>query len=545
MLPEFSVKNVKLKVSTDNTSLLFSYVIIATAVAYFVATKSWQHTSPIGFLVVLVLIIGQIVLLNLPWTKNLEFINSGGLIPLLIYNVALTINMVWYFPLYSPFILIAPPILFITVYYRGWISAVLSSLELILIVVLATHYQGLPHVAHAVYYPYAIVALGIAYIGLVTRAGAIENGIRTELGRVATHLSTERQQLGTLINSIGDPVIATDTAGNILFYNAAALSLFNTQSIKIGQPLSSVAKLYDESGQWINIFGLISEKAGQSQFNNFHILPSDNDTEHIDLAIDISRIAPDAQSQQESGFIFLMRDITKEKTLDQERDEFVSVTSHELRTPITLVEADISLAMLNQDGSPPLPAKVMERLEKAHQGIVYLANLTNQLITLSEAEKNRLQIISAPIDMKEFMAELETKYRPQATAKKLRFSSKLAPNVPALNSSLIYLNDILDNFLSNAIKYTDKGSVTLDARLSEDNKNVVISVRDTGMGISVSDKTKIFEKFYRTEDFHTRETGGAGLGLYMSRKLGEYLGAKIWFESELNKGSSFFISLKL
>ena len=543
MLPEFSINKIKLKVSTDNASLLFSYLITATVLAYYFLSKSWRTTSPIGFFVVFGLVLVQIILLKLPATKDLEFINSGGIVPVLLYNIALIVNLIWYVPLYSPFILIAPPIMFITVYYRGPIAAIASILELIFIVVVATKIHGLPNVPYAYLFPYGLILLGISFAGLVMRAGQIENGIRLELGRVASHLSGERKQLATLINSIADAVVATDKAGSILFYNAAALSLFNTQTVAIGQSFSVMGKLYDEAGQRVDLLKLVGAQPGRVQLNNLHILPKDNETEHIDLAIDAARIEPDTDSPQASGYIFLMRDITNEKTLDEERDEFISVTSHELRTPITLVEADISIAMLNEEGQPPLPKAVRERLEKAHEGIVYLANLTNQLITLSEAEKNQLEIIAAEINLKDLLAEVVERYEPVATKKKLGFTTKRAPSLPTLKTSRIYLSEILDNLLSNAIKYTEKGSITVEVEAGEGGKSIIFSVKDTGIGISASDKPKLFGKFYRSEDFHTRETGGAGLGLYMSSKLAAYLNAKIWFESTLGKGSTFYIEI--
>jgi signal transduction histidine kinase len=545
MLPEFSLKKVKLKVSTDSTSLITGYVIFATAIAWYILARDWQHTSLIGFFILAGLILAQFLFLRLPQTKTIEFFNSGGIVPLVIYNVALAGALVLYVPLYSPFLLLMPGIIFLTVYYRGTITTILSIIELIAIVVIGTLLQGLPHEPYSIYYPYIIIVIGIAYTVNVSRAGSIENGVRLELGRVATQVFKERQQLSTLINSIGDAVVATDITGNILFYNAGALALLNTQAVTIGQPFSQIVKLYDEAGQWVNLLALVNDKSTQMQFNRFHILPSDNENEHIELAIDVSRIAADPNAKQESGLIFLMRDITKEKSLDQERDEFISVTSHELRTPITLVEADISLALLKQEGSPPLPPIVKQQLEKAHESILYLANLTNQLITISEAEKNNLQIISAPVDLKLLVKELETKYRALAKTKGLAFTAKLAPQVTTITTSRLYLGEILENFLSNAVKYTEKGAIALVIAPSENSKNLVFSVEDTGIGISISDKTKIFEKFYRSEDFHTRETGGAGLGLYMSRKLAGYLGAKIDFESKLNKGSVFHLTLKL
>ena len=116
--------------------------------------------------------------------------------------------------------------------------------------------------------------------------------------------------------------------------------------------------------------------------------------------------------------------------------------------------------------------------------------------------------------------------------------------VKQVSTSRVYLTEILENFLTNAIEYTQQGSITLSVKNAPDAQDgIIFSVADTGYGIGDSDKDKIFTKFYRAEDYKTKNTKGTGLGLYLTLKLAKAIDGKIWFISELNKGSTFFLQI--
>ncbi len=413
-------------------------------------------------------------------------------------------------------------------------------MEVIFIVVVGTYIQGLPHVPYAEYYPYIIIVLSIAYLGNISRAGHIENGTRIALSKAAARVSEEREQLSALINSMGDAVVATNLDGNLLFFNPAVQSLLGADTVNLGQNFFSIVRLLDDNDQPVDIFKQLHGTKGKMTVNNLHILQGNN--EKTDLGIEIAPIQPSTDGAQEQGYIIIMRDITKQKTFDEEKDEFIAITSHELRTPIAIAEASMSLALV---GKEKLPQSTRDNMEKAHKSVKLLAELTNSLITLSEVEKNRLELEISPVDVNETFHELESKYMKIAQSKGLRFISKVEPGIGAISTSKIYLKEILENYLSNALKYTQNGYVALDARLSTDKKSLILSVKDTGIGISKSDKPNIFGKFYQAENFSTRESGGSGLGLYVAMKLAQALGGKAWFESELKLGSTFYVSLKV
>jgi signal transduction histidine kinase len=187
------------------------------------------------------------------------------------------------------------------------------------------------------------------------------------------------------------------------------------------------------------------------------------------------------------------------------------------------------------------PDKLMQSLQEAHQQVLFLAGMINDLSTLSRAERGIADDVEV-IDVAQMAHDLFNEYSPEATKHQLHFNLELAPNLGSVQTSRLYLHELLQNFVTNAIKYTRDGSVTLAITKTRD-KRLVFAVSDTGIGISKSDQEKIFNKFYRSEDYRTRETGGTGLGLYVARKLSRKLGTNIELKSRLNHGSTFSFEL--
>ena len=224
--------------------------------------------------------------------------------------------------------------------------------------------------------------------------------------------------------------------------------------------------------------------------------------------------------------------------MEEERDEFISVISHELRTPITIAEASLSNVQLMMHRG--MTDKLDDSLAEAHKQIMFLARIVNDLSTLSRAERG-IADESELINVTELAEKLRHEYEPQATEKKLAFNLDVRAGVGNVNVSRLYLEELLQNFITNAIKYTQKGSVTLIMKRS--GGKVYFGVKDTGIGIGRSDQKKIFDRFFRAEDYRTRETSGTGLGLYVAAKLARKLGCTIKLESRLNHGSTFSFSL--
>jgi signal transduction histidine kinase len=164
--------------------------------------------------------------------------------------------------------------------------------------------------------------------------------------------------------------------------------------------------------------------------------------------------------------------------------------------------------------------------------------MLNDLSTFARAEKGTLETNLESFDPRELLETLRNDYLGAVESKGMFIATTIDPSTPLLmTSNRLYIREILQNFLTNAIKYSDKGTITLITRAKD--KGILYSVADQGIGISVSDQKKIFEKFFRTEDYRTRSTNGTGLGLYIVKKLAKILDASFEVQSEVGKGSIF------
>ena len=383
---------------------------------------------------------------------------------------------------------------------------------------------------------YFSLAIFIGTIGLVVSALRKIQGVEhTDLKRTKVEQQEQREQLLTLINSLGVAMMSTSPKGSIRVYNAALLSLLDTNDSLSGKSIDDVLNLYTVEGEPLKLTNLTS---ASQRLERDDIMLRYADGEEIRLSVSMSPIQGNFSKAfgTVGGFIFLMRDVTKAKSLEEERDEFVSVVSHELRTPITIAEGTISNAKLFLERGAT-PDKLVPALTEAHEQITFLASMVNDLGTLSRAERGAGDALE-PIDVTELATELYHKYEPRAKHRGLTLHLDAGARLGTITTSRLYLEEILQNFITNAIKYTQKGDVKLSIKRDREG-GVTFSVTDSGIGMSKSDLKHIFEKFYRSEDYRTRETSGTGLGLYVVSKLAHKIGVKVEVASKLNHGSTF------
>lgn len=349
-------------------------------------------------------------------------------------------------------------------------------------------------------------------------------------------IDVEHERLTSLINSMADGVIAVDAKMHVVIYNGAALNVLDLNSSVHGKPLKSILSLYDKNGQEVDVTKLVNEATTATSRRDLLLHYKDGSTANLYLSIAPVHLGYGRDGQR--GSVLLVRDITREKSLEEERDEFISVVSHELRTPIAISEGNISNALFIAEKTNDIE-QIKAALKQSHDQILFLASMVNDLATLSRAERGKLNVDIAPIDIPALVAELAKSYEGDAKAKGLELKTEIKGEIPPLFSGQLYVREVLQNFITNAIKYTDKGSVTVTAQPEE--KGVCFKVIDTGIGISKSDQEKVFDKFFRSEDFRTRKHNGTGLGLYVTLKLARLLHAEIELKSQIDKGSTFSI----
>ncbi len=377
----------------------------------------------------------------------------------------------------------------------------------------------------------------ISTVLIISRLRAITDQERIDLSVTSDRAAFQKERLLALVNSMGDAVITTDDNGMITVYNAATLSLLDTNANLQGRNIDEILQLTD--AQLVKVSVLAEARKRRRVFSRSDLRYTFDDGETLNVYLNVSPVQPGYQAKGERGYIFILRDITKDKSLEEERDEFISVVSHELRTPVAIAEGTVSNLMILQDRGAA--KKIIQTAAKdAHDQIMYLAKLVNDLSTLSRAERgvgSELEVI----DLNTMVQEMYKEYAPQATTKGLALDLNAPDKLPRMKTSKLYLEEILHNLMTNALKYTREGTITVSAVRTA--AGLKISVTDTGIGMSKFDQRHIFQKFYRSEDYRTRETNGTGLGLYVCKKLADKLKVGIGFESRLNYGTTFTLTI--
>lgn len=382
-----------------------------------------------------------------------------------------------------------------------------------------------------------LMTILLSYIFVNIISNSRKKAVDLQASQHSEQLQVNR--LHTLLNSISDAVMTLNRYGRVTSQNAAAQAFFDTNESLIGRNIDQILELSDANGHPVSATELARSIKSSSMRDDLSTGTGEN-LRHLN--IQMSRIRGTFNDEEEYGVVLILRDITKQKSLEEEKDEFISVTSHELRTPVAIAEGSLSNLMLMQERKVS-DVKIHDAAEAAHAQVVYLAKMINDLSTLSRAERGVGDFVE-PVNVNMLLHDLYGRYENEAHMKALQLNLDAQANLPSIETSRLYLEEILQNFITNAIKYTKEGSVTFGAKMETDSR-IRFFVKDTGIGMSKSDIEHIFEKFYRSEDYRTRETTGTGLGLYVVAKLSDKLSTKIEVDSRLNNGSTFSFVLPI
>lgn len=370
-----------------------------------------------------------------------------------------------------------------------------------------------------------------------TRTKTLTAKISRTLNPAKRDAELERQRLLSLINSMADAVLAIDNDQKVAMSNGAAQDILDLNSSLEGKHIKDIFKPSDANNQPIDIKRQIAECETPCTTRDWRLSYGPHD--HINLYVSIAPVEQSFGQAGGGGWVILLRDITREKSLEEERDEFISVVSHELRTPIAISEGNVSNAEFIFQKSGIKDQAIGEALKQAHDQINFLSSMINDLATLSRAERGKLVVDVETINAHELCQTLIANYTKDAEAKGLTMHGDIDPGLELLQSSKLYVREILQNFITNAIKYTERGAVTLHAKPFKE--GVQFAVSDTGIGISKADQERVFDKFFRSEDYQTRAQNGTGLGLYVTMKLARLIHAEIDLDSAPGKGSTFTI----
>jgi signal transduction histidine kinase len=292
----------------------------------------------------------------------------------------------------------------------------------------------------------AVLIVGVTAVA-IARIQEIDGA---ELSRTKALESLQRDRILTIVNNLADAVLSTDEDGVVRVYNAACLNLLDTNISLNGHHIDEVVSLF-EGEKAVSLYDEL-KKSRSVVIRDDLTMTLEDETLRLEVTYSPIRSSyrRSKKAKPQDGYIIILRDVTKAKSLEEERDEFISVVSHELRTPITITEGTISnVQLMMQRGDIPHDV-LKEAIDAAHDQVIYLSKMVNDLSTLSRAERG---VADAPetIEVRGLVDDLYKEYAPQAEAKKLHFNLDLGTRLGEVNTSRLYLKELLQNFVTNAI----------------------------------------------------------------------------------------------
>jgi PAS domain S-box-containing protein len=350
-----------------------------------------------------------------------------------------------------------------------------------------------------------------------------------------------------LLTSIGDGVIATDQTGKIVLFNKVSEELLEMKrDVALGKPYEEIWKLETEKGEQIPTEDHPIHKALHDaqtiNDSNYYYARRDgagNPIVRFPVAITAS---PVSLSAQVIGMIIVFRNITREKQVDRMKTEFISLASHQLRTPLSAIKWFTEMLLSGDAGElKPEQAEFAKNISDSSERMIALVN---SLLNISRIESGRIIVEPKPTDLSELVGGIINDLKAKTEERQQTLVVSVHKDLPKINLDPRLIGQVYLNLLTNAIKYTPKGG-EISVFISRNGDQVVSQVTDNGYGIPESEQSKMFGKFFRATNIIKVETDGTGLGMYLVKAIIESSGGKIWFKSAEGKGTTFWFSLPL
>lgn len=350
---------------------------------------------------------------------------------------------------------------------------------------------------------------------------------------------TQQAAAEAMFSSIGDGAIATDEFGKITMVNPVAQQILGYKaSDLIGKWFPKQIVALTESGQPLAMIDRPITRAfltGLPVSEKMFYRRKNGSTVPVSISV-----SPILLNGKPIGAIEVFRDITRDQEIDRMKSEFISLASHQLRTPLSAIKTYSHMLVDGYMG------EITPAQRKSLRTIIAGTNRMNELIStllnITRIESGTIAVTPKLLQVPKVVEEVVKELELMAADKSINVQQTSSGRNLAIQTDTLILKEILANLISNAIKYTpENGSVTIEVRSRT--HDLQVCVIDTGWGIPKYAQDQIFSKFFRAHNIVKRETTGTGLGLYLVKGLLDRLGGKIWFESEEGKGTTFCFSL--
>jgi two-component system phosphate regulon sensor histidine kinase PhoR len=355
-------------------------------------------------------------------------------------------------------------------------------------------------------------------------------------------VAEERDKIKAILYSIGDGVFVVDKNYKIIMVNQAAIDISGCCAGTV------VGKTYDK------VFKFINEEDGKPHDKiikeSMRTGKVKEPTDYIALIkkgggrVSIDSVAAPIKNKKDEviGCVVVFRDTTKEREIDRAKSEFVSLASHQLRTPLSAINWYTEMILDGDTGR--INSKQRQYLKEIYSGNQRMVELVNALLNVSRLELGTFVIQPKLTDIVEIAKDALKELAPEIKKKKIKLTTKYSKQLPKINLDNKLMFMVFQNLLSNAVKYTsNKGKVSLN--IIKKAKNIEITISDTGMGIPQEQQKYIFTKLFRADNAKETEAVGTGLGLYIIKSILDRSGCKVSFQSEENKGTTFRVVIPL
>ncbi len=347
-----------------------------------------------------------------------------------------------------------------------------------------------------------------------------------------------------ILESIGDGLVVVDKEGKITYVNQAFEKMVGWKPEEVlGKHIVDVVPRESEKGEPVLFNERILNKVLSGEVvvadltNPFYYIRKDNSRFPTS-----SIITPIILSGEIIGVVETFRDITREKEIDKAKTEFVSLASHQLRTPLSTINWYTEMLLAGDVGK--LNSEQEKYLDEVYRGNQRMVGLVNALLSVSRMDLGTFVLEPEPTDVTALVREVVNEQKPQIDQKKITLFPSFGTNIPLIQTDPQLLRMVVQNLLSNAVKYTpDNGKIELSLGLINEKKTLLFKISDTGYGIPKREQDKIFTKLFRADNVREKDTEGTGLGLYMVKSIIDNSKGRVWFESEEDKGTTFNVEL--